>query len=78
MKPDVSNDEIANLIFRHGLSTKETVDTISGRGLGMDAVQQYLKEEKAEIKIVSSGEVIDGYLPFKIEIILPEESFRAS
>lgn len=35
----LTEDEIVNLIFAPGFSTAETVDTISGRGVGMDVVK---------------------------------------
>ena len=43
LHPDLAGDlppeEIAALVFRPGLSTRETVSDISGRGVGMDAVK---------------------------------------
>jgi len=36
---DLPPEEIANLVFRPGLSTAATVSDVSGRGVGMDAVR---------------------------------------
>jgi len=36
---DLPPDEVAALVFRPGLSTAESVSSISGRGVGMDAVR---------------------------------------
>ena len=38
------NSDIANLIFVSGFTTADSVSLVSGRGIGMNAVQQYLKE----------------------------------
>lgn len=43
---------VANSIFTSGLSTKKWVDSISGRGVGMDAVKQFLIEFGGDITIV--------------------------
>ncbi|WP_176736571.1 7TM diverse intracellular signaling domain-containing protein [Oligoflexus tunisiensis] len=65
--------EIAALIFRSGLSTKDQVDEISGRGIGMDAVKILLEENccRIEIKLLDSSEMC----PFEIQISLPHELF---
>ncbi len=43
--------DIAKSIFIPGLSTKETLDIISGRGVGMDAVKQFLAEVGGDISV---------------------------
>ena len=43
--------EIANLIFASGFSTAEAVTEVSGRGVGMDAVKQFLIKEGGSIQI---------------------------
>ena len=40
----VTDEEIAALIFRSGLSTAEVVSTVSGRGVGMDAIKKFLQK----------------------------------
>jgi chemotaxis protein histidine kinase CheA len=39
LKPGASDLEVANQIFLSGISTKQTVTKISGRGVGMDVVK---------------------------------------
>lgn len=47
----VSADEIATLIFESGVSTKQSVTTISGRGVGMDAVKQFIEAASGTITL---------------------------
>lgn len=47
----LSDEETAHLIFRPGFSTVEKVSEISGRGVGMDAVQDFVKRENGKIEI---------------------------
>jgi two-component sensor histidine kinase len=49
----MSIEEILNLIFLPGFSTKEQATEISGRGVGMDVVKQNLKIIGAEVKVES-------------------------
>ncbi|WP_213764863.1 ATP-binding protein [Caballeronia sp. dw_19] len=46
-----SDEEIADLIFRPGFSTAEQVTDVSGRGVGMDAVSDFLKRENGSIRL---------------------------
>jgi two-component system chemotaxis sensor kinase CheA len=46
-----SDEEIADLIFRPGFSTAEKVTEVSGRGVGMDAVRDFLKRENGSIRL---------------------------
>jgi len=47
----VSDEAIADFIFRPGFSTAETVTAVSGRGVGMDAVRDFLKRENGSIEL---------------------------
>lgn len=47
----LADDEAIKLIFKPGFSTAESVSTISGRGVGMDAVKAALKELEGSIAI---------------------------
>ncbi|HVE11002.1 MAG TPA: HAMP domain-containing protein [Paraburkholderia sp.] len=47
----VSDEEIAEFIFRPGFSTAEHVTEVSGRGVGMDAVRDFLKREHGSIEL---------------------------
>ncbi len=50
---DLPPDEILRLVFRPGLSTKEVVSDISGRGVGMDAVRATLESLGGEVSVTS-------------------------
>jgi len=50
----VSNAELANLIFQPGFSTKETASEVSGRGVGMDVVATTLEEMQGRIEVESA------------------------
>ncbi len=48
----LSWDQTAALIFRPGLSTARAVSTLSGRGVGLDAVQQIVRNLGGSIDII--------------------------
>lgn len=45
------DEEVAQLIFRPGFSTAESITAVSGRGVGMDAVHDFLAREKGSIAL---------------------------
>jgi two-component system chemotaxis sensor kinase CheA len=47
----LSDEAIADFIFRPGFSTAETVTEVSGRGVGMDAVRDFLRRESGSIEL---------------------------
>ena len=49
----VSNEDLANLIFQPGFSTKEAASEVSGRGVGMDVVATTLEEMHGRIEVES-------------------------
>jgi signal transduction histidine kinase len=64
--------DLADLIFQSGLSTKDTVTEVSGRGVGMDAVRNYLESAGGEITLQLSNAGVSGPgWAFRFEIILP-------
>lgn len=64
--------EVAQLIFLPGFSTAEKVTEVSGRGVGMDAVQSFVKREGGLIELRLLGTPSeDGYSPFETVISLP-------
>jgi len=48
----LSDEQIAQFVFAPGFSTKSEVNDISGRGIGMDAVQASIKQMGGQIRIV--------------------------
>jgi len=77
-----SYQEIADLIFASGVSTKEQVTQISGRGVGMDAVKQFLLANGGNISLQLQNdnthkEIRDEgiMMPFTLTIELPQTAF---
>jgi HPt (histidine-containing phosphotransfer) domain-containing protein len=64
--------EVADVLFRSGLSTAEQVTQVSGRGVGMDAVRAFLKEQNASVRVAlkESDEAL-GFAPFEFIISVP-------
>ena len=61
--------EVADLIFRSGLSTAAEVTQVSGRGVGMDAVRSFLKQQGATIRIELQGSGTEfDFAPFEFVI----------
>ena len=66
--------EIANLIFSSGFSTAEQVSAVSGRGVGMDAVREFLQSMGGDVEIVlDPGDEQGDFRPFTTRILLPKE-----
>lgn len=69
----LSDSETAALIFRAGFSTAAAVTEVSGRGVGMDAVQDFVRREGGTIRIVfDDGEEGAEFRAFRTVISLPE------
>ena len=66
---DLTDDEIHQLIMRHGLSTRTEVTQLSGRGVGMDVVYSSIKELNGSIAISSqpnAGTTIELAFPVSL------------
>jgi two-component system chemotaxis sensor kinase CheA len=70
----LSDEEIAELIFRPGFSTADKVTEVSGRGVGMDAVRDFLRREHGSIalRFTDDHEGAD-FRPFQTIVNLPEK-----
>ncbi|MFW7380590.1 MAG: ATP-binding protein [Oligoflexus sp.] len=62
--------DIATLIFEAGFSTATEVTEISGRGVGMDAVRNFLLENGSNIVINLESQEISDHVPFSFDIYL--------
>jgi chemotaxis protein histidine kinase CheA len=65
---NISRTELMKLIFTHGFSTSDKVSEISGRGVGLDAVQTAIKKIGGEIQVESetgNGSTFEISLPIK-------------
>jgi two-component system chemotaxis sensor kinase CheA len=69
---DLSQQEIFNLIFEAGLSTKQQASNLSGRGVGMDVVKRNIEALRGAVSIDSKegdGTTITIQLPLTLAII---------
>lgn len=69
----LSDAELARLIMRAGFSTRSEVTEVSGRGVGMDAVLDFVTQEhgRIEIEFLDHAEGAD-FRAFQINVLLPE------
>ncbi|WP_371635150.1 chemotaxis protein CheA [Xenorhabdus sp. KK7.4] len=69
---NMSNEEVAMLIFAPGFSTAEIVTDVSGRGVGMDVVKRNIQDMGGQIQInfqEGKGTVIRILLPLTLAIL---------
>lgn len=69
---NMSDDEVAMLIFAPGFSTAEQVTDVSGRGVGMDVVKRNIQEMGGHVEIQSkqgTGTTIRILLPLTLVIL---------
>ncbi|ANA35052.1 hypothetical protein R82526_03265 [Ralstonia mannitolilytica] len=68
-----SDEDIAQCIFRPGFSTADRLTAVSGRGVGMDAVQEFLRREQGHIELRFTDDHRGAaFRPFQMVICLPE------
>jgi hypothetical protein len=65
--------EVGNLIFESGLSTKEGVSEISGRGVGLGAVRQHLIDIGGVIRLKLADAENASHVNFHFEIEMPSK-----
>ncbi|MBC8748220.1 two-component system chemotaxis sensor kinase CheA [Paraburkholderia sp. WC7.3g] len=70
----LSDEAIAELIFRSGFSTAQTVSEISGRGVGMDAVRDFVRREQGRIELRFTDDRRGAdYRRFQTVVSFPED-----
>jgi signal transduction histidine kinase len=69
--PHLSDIEVASSIFRSGLSTKQDVSDISGRGVGMAAVKDLVEKHDGRVSLALGERHGENYCAFEIIIDLP-------
>jgi ligand-binding sensor domain-containing protein/HPt (histidine-containing phosphotransfer) domain-containing protein len=75
---NLSDIEIANLIFAPGISSADEVTELSGRGVGMDAVKGFIEERGGKVELLALPDqslAKKGMLIFELEVHLPNEFF---
>ena len=69
---DLSEEELLEFLFLPGFSMKGTVSDISGRGVGLDAVQAMVRQVRGEVTVVSEaglGTRFQLQLPLTLSVI---------
>jgi signal transduction histidine kinase len=80
LKQDELSDslKIANTIFADGISTSKSVTDISGRGVGMGAIKEYVERLGGSIELKLYTERMDsGFLPFELILHAPSDKLVA-
>lgn len=73
---DANNvQKIADCVFLSGVTTAEKVTAISGRGVGMDAVRKFLRQQGGaiELKTADQANVQQAFVGFEWVIFLPHK-----
>ena len=68
----LSDEQIADLIFRPGFSTADVVSDVSGRGVGMDVVRRNIRELGGAVEVKSKegeGSTFTIRLPLTLAIL---------
>ena len=70
---EIASHDLAELIFRSGMSTVDNVSDISGRGVGMDAIRKFVESAggKVEIRFNQEPAQDSEFLSFTSRITLP-------
>ncbi len=69
---ELNENQIMQLIFLPGFSTKKEISEISGRGVGLDVVKETVKKLNGRIEVYSElnkGTIFRIYLPISLNII---------
>jgi len=70
----LTREQLAQLVLRAGLSTANQVTEVSGRGVGLDAVKEFLEKQGGSIAIVLlSNDTDSDFCPFETVIHLPDK-----
>ena len=73
----LSDEDIAKQIFRPGFSTADKITEVSGRGVGMDAVQDLVKRENGKIELQFTDQAIGAeFRQFETIVYLPENLYE--
>lgn len=75
----LDSQHIAQLIFESGFSTRKHLSEISGRGVGMDAVRQFLESlgGHASIQLLKSEDQLGkDHIPFRLCLHIPAAHYR--
>lgn len=67
-----SDEEVAGTIFRSGMTTSAALSSSSGRGVGMDAIRSFVRQQGGDARVAFTGETRQGCRPFELVLELPD------
>jgi HPt (histidine-containing phosphotransfer) domain-containing protein len=72
--PLASDEEAANHIFVSGITTAAEATSISGRGVGMDAIRAFVQRAGGDVQVAFTAEAVAGSRPFALVLLLPSSA----
>jgi len=66
-----ADEELAERAFQSGVSTARVLTSISGRGVGLDAIRSFLRRNGGDAHIAFTGPARGGHRPFELILELP-------
>jgi two-component system chemotaxis sensor kinase CheA len=72
-----SDEEIAERAFQSGVSTAAALTSISGRGVGLDAIRSFLRSCNGDARIAFTGPPSGGHRPFELILELPSSAIAS-
>jgi two-component system chemotaxis sensor kinase CheA len=69
-----TDEQVAARAFAAGVSTAPRLTTISGRGVGLDAVRSFVRGQGGDVAIAFTGELRDGCRSFELVFELPADA----
>ena len=71
---DASDEDIADQAFLSGVSSATTLSAVSGRGVGLDAVRTFVRQQGGDVRIQFTGERHEGTRRFVLIFELPADA----
>lgn len=71
---NASDEDLAERVFESGVSTAAALTSISGRGVGLDAIRSFLRKHDGDARIAFTGPARAGYRPFELILELPSSA----
>jgi predicted ATPase/HPt (histidine-containing phosphotransfer) domain-containing protein len=68
------DEEIADKVFLSGVSSAARVSSISGRGVGLDAVRSFVRRQQGEARIAFTAPARAGHRAFELVLDLPGDA----
>ena len=67
----MTDEQAASRVFSAGTTTAAKITDISGRGIGMNAIRDFLRDMGGDVELCFTGPQINGFRPFKLTLTVP-------